>query len=99
MDRGRMWMEEQPSQAGWRSRLRCSPRRRWMDCRQTCLRLPERGVRLFWGVSHRNHRDEIMQDRSKLLTELRLPESMKLDEMSIEQAVAMMNQQDIIAAQ
>jgi N-acetylmuramic acid 6-phosphate etherase len=36
----------------------------------------------------------LMQDRSKLLTELRLPESMNLDSMSIEQAVAVMNQQD-----
>src|ERR1043165_5555961 len=40
-----------------------------------------------------------MQDRSQLLTELRLPESMKLDEMSIEQAVAVMNQQDHAAVQ
>src|SRR5687767_1754688 len=33
-------------------------------------------------------------DRSHLLTELRLPESMNLDAMSIEQAVALMNEQD-----
>src|SRR4051812_3013074 len=38
-----------------------------------------------------------MQDRSQLLTELRLPESMKLDEMSIDDAVALMNQQDHVA--
>src|SRR3954470_14391234 len=38
-----------------------------------------------------------MIDRSQLLTELRLPESMKLDEMSIEQAVALLNQQDTVA--
>jgi len=35
-----------------------------------------------------------MQDRSQLLTEQRLPESMSLDVMSIEQAVALMNDQD-----
>ncbi len=35
-----------------------------------------------------------MQDRSHLLTEQRLPDSMQLDSMSIDQAVAVMNQQD-----
>jgi N-acetylmuramic acid 6-phosphate etherase len=35
-----------------------------------------------------------MQDRSHLLTELRLPESMNLDAMSVEEAVALMNEQD-----
>src|SRR5438552_919904 len=35
-----------------------------------------------------------MNDRSHLLTELRLPESMNLDAMSVEEAVAMMNAQD-----
>src|SRR5215212_4006795 len=35
-----------------------------------------------------------MNDRSKLLTELRLSESMNLDAMSVEEAVAMMNAQD-----
>jgi N-acetylmuramic acid 6-phosphate etherase len=35
-----------------------------------------------------------MNDRSHLLTEQRLPESMSLDAMSIEDAVALMNQQD-----
>jgi N-acetylmuramic acid 6-phosphate etherase len=35
-----------------------------------------------------------MHDRSHLLTELRLPESMNLDAMSVEEAVAMMNAQD-----
>ena len=35
-----------------------------------------------------------MQDRSQLLTELRLPESMNLDAMSVEEAVAVMNAQD-----
>ena len=35
-----------------------------------------------------------MTDRSHLLTELRLPESMNLDAMSVEQAVAVMNEQD-----
>ena len=35
-----------------------------------------------------------MNDRSHLLTELRLPESMSLDSMSIEQAVELMSQQD-----
>lgn len=39
-----------------------------------------------------------MQDRSRLLTEQRLPESMNLDSMSIDQAVAVMNQQDALAA-
>jgi N-acetylmuramic acid 6-phosphate etherase len=37
---------------------------------------------------------DIMQDRSHLLTEQRLPESTALDAMSIEQSVAMMNAQD-----
>src|SRR5687768_8306720 len=35
-----------------------------------------------------------MTDRSHLLTELRLPESMNLDAMSVEEAVALMNDQD-----
>jgi N-acetylmuramic acid 6-phosphate etherase len=35
-----------------------------------------------------------MNDRSHLLTELRLPESMNLDAMSVDEAVAMMNAQD-----
>jgi N-acetylmuramic acid 6-phosphate etherase len=35
-----------------------------------------------------------MNDRSQLLTELRLPESMNLDAMSVEEAVLMMNAQD-----
>jgi len=35
-----------------------------------------------------------MQDRSNLLTEQRLPESMRLDAMSIEDAVALMNRED-----
>src|SRR5687768_9150622 len=35
-----------------------------------------------------------MTDRSHLLTELRLPESMTLDAMSVEEAVALMNAQD-----
>ena len=35
-----------------------------------------------------------MTDRSHLLTELRLPESMNLDAMSVEEAVAVMNEQD-----
>src|SRR4051812_9424629 len=38
-----------------------------------------------------------MNDRSHLLTELRLPESMALDAMSVEQAVALMNAQDAAA--
>jgi N-acetylmuramic acid 6-phosphate etherase len=38
-----------------------------------------------------------MNDRSHLLTEQRLPESMNLDAMSIEQAVAVMNAQDLRA--
>ncbi|HEX5243022.1 MAG TPA: hypothetical protein VFW23_07120, partial [Tepidisphaeraceae bacterium] len=38
-----------------------------------------------------------MADRSHLLTELRLPESMNLDSMSIEDAVNLMNQQDAAA--
>jgi N-acetylmuramic acid 6-phosphate etherase len=38
-----------------------------------------------------------MKDRSHLLTEQRLPESMNLDAMLIEQAVALMNQQDRVA--
>src|SRR5438067_826956 len=36
----------------------------------------------------------VMHDRSQLLTEQRLPESMRLDAMSIEDAVIVMNQQD-----
>lgn len=38
-------------------------------------------------------------DRSKLLTELRLPESMTIDAMSVADAVAVMNQQDVLAVQ
>ena len=38
-----------------------------------------------------------MQDRSHLLTEQRLPESMNLDAMSVEDAVALMNAQDAAA--
>lgn len=38
-----------------------------------------------------------MADRSHLMTELRLPESMNLDSMSIEDAVNLMNQQDAAA--
>jgi N-acetylmuramic acid 6-phosphate etherase len=38
-----------------------------------------------------------MKDRSNLLTEQRLPESMNLDAMTIDQAVAVMNQQDRVA--
>jgi N-acetylmuramic acid 6-phosphate etherase len=38
-----------------------------------------------------------MDDRSKLLTELRLPESMSLDAMSVADAVALMNAQDAVA--
>jgi N-acetylmuramic acid 6-phosphate etherase len=40
-----------------------------------------------------------MQDRSRLLTEQRLPESTNLDAMSIEQAVELMNQQDMRAVE
>lgn len=40
-----------------------------------------------------------MQDRSGLLTEQRLPESMNLDAMSIEDAVALMNAQNLRAVQ
>ena len=38
-----------------------------------------------------------MQDRAHLLTELRLPESMNLDAMSVEDAVELMNRQDAAA--
>ena len=38
-----------------------------------------------------------MVDRSKLGTELRLPESMRLDQLSIEDALTVMNGQDAIA--
>ena len=38
-----------------------------------------------------------MQDRAHLLTELRLPESMRLDAMGTEEAVALMNAQDAVA--
>jgi len=38
-----------------------------------------------------------MTDRSHLLTEMRLPESMNLDAMPVEEAVALMNAQDAIA--
>lgn len=38
-----------------------------------------------------------MEDRSHLLTEQRLPESMNLDAMSVEDAVALMNRQDAAA--
>ena len=38
-----------------------------------------------------------MNDRSHLLTELRLPESMNLDAMGVEEAVALMNAQDAAA--
>jgi len=40
-----------------------------------------------------------MQDRSQLLTEQRLPESMTLDAMSVEGAVALMNAQDLRAVE
>jgi len=40
-----------------------------------------------------------MNDRSQLMTELRLPESMNLDAMSTEDAVAVMNHQDSVAVQ
>jgi N-acetylmuramic acid 6-phosphate etherase len=40
-----------------------------------------------------------MQDRSHLLTEQRLPESMNLDAMSVEEAVSLMNAQDLRAVQ
>lgn len=40
-----------------------------------------------------------MNDRSQLLTELRLPESMQLDAMSVEEAVALMHAQDLKAVQ
>lgn len=40
-----------------------------------------------------------MDDRSHLLTEQRLPASMDLDAMSIEQALEVMNQQDVVAIQ
>ena len=40
-----------------------------------------------------------MNDRSQLLTELRLPESMNLDAMSIDEAVALMNAQDARAVE
>ncbi len=38
-----------------------------------------------------------MQDRSSLLSERRLPESMQLDSMSVSDAIALMNSQDAIA--
>src|SRR5207248_801549 len=38
-----------------------------------------------------------MKDRSHLLTEQRLPESMNLDAMSVEEAVAVMHAQDLVA--
>jgi N-acetylmuramic acid 6-phosphate etherase len=38
-----------------------------------------------------------MTDRSHLLTEMRLPESLNLDTMSVEEAVGLMNQQDMAA--
>lgn len=38
-----------------------------------------------------------MDDRSQLLTELRLPESMNLDAMAVDDAVALMNAQDAVA--
>src|SRR5438552_2691863 len=40
-----------------------------------------------------------MQDRSHLTTEQRLPESMELDAMSIQQAVRLMHQQDLRAVE
>src|SRR5262245_47515317 len=40
-----------------------------------------------------------MQDRSQLLTELRLSESMNLDAMTTAQAIAVMNQQDRLAVE
>src|SRR4051812_26517495 len=40
-----------------------------------------------------------MTDRSHLLTEQRLPESINLDAMTIEDAIALMHQQDILAAE
>lgn len=40
-----------------------------------------------------------MKDRSHILTEQRLPESMNLDRMSIEEAIAVMNAQDRVAVE
>src|SRR5262245_63029503 len=40
-----------------------------------------------------------MKDRSQLLTEQRLLESMKVDAMSIDDAVALMNRQDHVAVE
>ena len=40
-----------------------------------------------------------MQDRSNLATEMRLEASMNLDSMTIDQAVAVMNQQDVVAVE
>src|SRR5687767_3620294 len=40
-----------------------------------------------------------MQDRSHLLTERRLPESMNLDALGVEEAVALMNAQDAAAVE
>jgi N-acetylmuramic acid 6-phosphate etherase len=40
-----------------------------------------------------------MQDRSQLLTELRLSESMRLDDMPLDEAVALMNAQDACAVE
>src|SRR6185312_8369698 len=40
-----------------------------------------------------------MQDRSHLLTELRLAESMELDAMAVEEAVGLMNAQDARAVE
>jgi N-acetylmuramic acid 6-phosphate etherase len=44
-----------------------------------------------------HHSSFPMIDRSHLLTEQRLPESMNLDAMSVEEAVALMNAQDAVA--
>ena len=44
-----------------------------------------------------NRRAHKISDRSRLLTEQRLPESMRLDRLSIEDALALMNAQDAVA--
>ncbi len=44
-----------------------------------------------------NRRAHKISDRSRLLTEQRLPESMRLDRLSVEDALAVMNAQDAVA--
>ena len=71
--------------------------RSWQARRNTACPSRENGFELHSSLPIANRKskiDNLMTDRSHLLTELRLSESMNLDSISIEQAVDLMNAQD-----